>query len=532
MGSKDNNRILHPCFCISEILFSVLNVLPKSSLPAVARTCQTLKELALDVLYYEMDTLIDVFLCLSDDLLLISPGGWVNSRRLTFRRGMLPSDWQTLRRYLNRVRLLRLTEQGRNDTLSLDVFKAVKPYCNGCLFPNLRSLTLDAVVLPSKFLGLLLGPRLTTVRLRRFDPITLSFVRDVIKSCPMVTNLGIQWTSFSDGYDNDVLNIMEDLTRLRQLKTLKFFTHLHSLSRLLLIPTRLPVLEWLHVTVHRNDLTFLKTLPSFTFSHLRKLRVTGAEPIQIAQVVRACNLRTVSTFTANVWTSSQNDDPEGLSALTRALGSSLDPTHLREINIGQSTVPRNMRDLSPPTFVLNAGVFEPLYVFRWLTTLSCTFPTQFALDDVTLALLSSSLPRLQKLCLCGEMGWQGAYGTTLTGLACVLQNCVDMCDLALIVNATAARNAAFASSQDVPSMGLNARITEVRLADSLIDNEVFAATQMQRMMPRLRTFMQLEGGFVVGRCVSDKWTAAQRLLRALSSSHTGQVSCSEEEKRI
>lgn len=440
---------------------------------------------------------------------------------------MLPSDWQNLRRYLNRVRLLRLTEQVRNDTLSLDVFKAVKPYCNGCLFPNLRSLTLDAVVLPSKFLGLLLSPRLTTVRLRRFDPITLSFVRDVIESCPIVTDLGIQWTSFSDGYDKDVLNIMDNLTRLRQLKTLKFFTHLHSLSLLLAVPTRL-LLEQLHVTVHNNDLAFLKTLPSFTFPLLRKLHITGAEPIQIAQVVRACNVRTVVTFTVNIWTSSESDDPEGLLALTRALASSLEPTRVREISIGQTPVPRNLRDPSPPAFVLNAGVFEPLYAFRWLTTLSCTFPTQFALDDIALALLSSSFPRLQKLCLCGEMGWQGTYDTTLTGLACVLQNCADLCDLALIVDATAARNAAFASSQDVPSAGLNARITEVRLADSLIDNEVFAATQMQRMMPRLRTFVQLEGGFVVGRCVSDKWAAAQRLLRAPSSSHTGQVSCSEE----
>lgn len=79
MDPRDNNGILHPCFCISEILFSILNVLPKPSLPAVARTCQTLREPALDVLYYEMDTLIDVFLCLSDDLLLISPGGWVDS---------------------------------------------------------------------------------------------------------------------------------------------------------------------------------------------------------------------------------------------------------------------------------------------------------------------------------------------------------------------------------------------------------------------------------------------------------------------
>ncbi|EIW79520.1 hypothetical protein CONPUDRAFT_154918 [Coniophora puteana RWD-64-598 SS2] len=277
----------------------------------------------------------------------------------------------------------------------------------------------------------------------------------------------------------------------------------------------------LQTLILKHRVVHSELLPMLCSPHLTSIELHNFFPVSLddadkddesttltRDVLKIMGLRKVSRFSADV-ASMGIRSPEIIVEFVDTLASSFDKSLAKAISITQSVEPNHL-----PRVTLTLDLLEPLFVYSGLTVLTFTVTAYFELDDFDLASISTALPRLQKLCLGGKVGWRDTYYTSFSGIASILRNCPDLRYLEVIVDATVSRNASFAA-QTVPEGGYNTHVREIRLADSPIDDEAFAARQLRRMMPRLRSVIEpsihTDGTSHCGAW-TFKWLHAQKFL--------------------
>ncbi|KAG1735474.1 hypothetical protein EDD22DRAFT_1010707 [Suillus occidentalis] len=111
---------MHACLLVPEILAHIFSDIyhpcgidfpdfdslccrkaSQRSLAALSRVCHSFKDIALDVLWTELDNLEPLFTCLPRDLWIRTP-----ERKLVIQRPIMNADWAIFERYASRVRVL------------------------------------------------------------------------------------------------------------------------------------------------------------------------------------------------------------------------------------------------------------------------------------------------------------------------------------------------------------------------------------------------------------------------------------------
>ncbi|EGO30046.1 hypothetical protein SERLADRAFT_413266 [Serpula lacrymans var. lacrymans S7.9] len=280
--------------------------LPKTQhmLSALAQTCRSFSDLALDVLYGELDDFSPLVRCLPKDLV-----GEVYGK-LTFLRLMCPTDWDIFLKYAGRVKRLELHDCHSGVgalTLIMAGFGPMKPLP----FPKLKYLGVffrirawQHVLRP--FLGpQLLGLKLEFLLEAKDKNRSLAFFNSLNATCPALTSIHLKPSqSDASGHAarsllNVLMNVICGWDHLKEISFRVFPNgrfELHVLQRLLstldsfassrdtiegLCIVENAAWDTYHDRIQETVINFgiLKVLP--TFHRLREIKIDTSFPISM-----------------------------------------------------------------------------------------------------------------------------------------------------------------------------------------------------------------------------------------------------------
>ncbi|KAK7029910.1 hypothetical protein R3P38DRAFT_2932342, partial [Favolaschia claudopus] len=367
----------------------------RNSLAALARTCTTFRDPALNFLWRQQFTLINVLKCLPLHLWEISESGteahrW--SRRVFRLKGPTqPADWEIPLSYALRIRQLSLQPEQLEMCASVSESMSSKlPPSRDFLFPNLTSISLD---IPEESLAsqarLFLGPKVVDLRLR-------------------VSR------SFFTGGDDILFNLPIQYPKLRTV----FFTSSHSTSAassrmalLLRAVTQLDLKSLDGVALkHISQLETLKSLsllgPSLKdFGHhtgsLCSASHSGAAPFPALQHLRLdeTTLKLAIEFVFHLGTA---EFPTRLTTrqLYTALAKHLSHTSLHTLYIGEpASYDANPLQVNFAADVIDRPTLAILFPFTNLTDVTLEAPVGFFIDDATAWDIARAWPKLEHLVL-------------------------------------------------------------------------------------------------------------------------------------
>ncbi|KAG2741105.1 hypothetical protein P692DRAFT_20786767 [Suillus brevipes Sb2] len=106
------------------------------SLAALSRVCHSFKDIALDVLWTELDNLEPLFTCLPHDLWIRTP-----ERKLVIQRHVTSAEWAIFERYASRVRVLGNRESDLFGGIDAEFVFTIMSCCSqSLLVPKLQAL--------------------------------------------------------------------------------------------------------------------------------------------------------------------------------------------------------------------------------------------------------------------------------------------------------------------------------------------------------------------------------------------------------
>lgn len=351
-----------------------------------------------------------------------------------------PSEWD---RFLANASLVTSFKRfGLVPDLDEDTYRTLCLYRPvPSLLPNLRELIWeepDADVFEYGYQ--FLGPKLTTLHLGQppSDSLILPILRSLHVKCPLLAHLSVQCRS-SIGPEDRVVS--HSVANLRHLETLDIalplfddaLLHLAALPGLSVAKIHLPRTPEVH---DRLLATTSPIFPSITSLHISAVRLEPSVP-HLIRLIASEQLSEVRLSTAH--------DPPAAAVrdYLAALSACPSMNFLSAVTISSplpSSIPLMMSlnalpPLDRPEFILDASVFEPLFVCSELTELEVS---SFLLqpDDELLRLLANAFPRLQSLRLSPPYNAGSVSEATLAGLLPLLRHCPDLTHLAVPLDAT------------------------------------------------------------------------------------------------
>ncbi|KAH7907179.1 hypothetical protein BJ138DRAFT_1070614 [Hygrophoropsis aurantiaca] len=418
--------------------------LEKHMLNALARTCKTFSEAALDVLWCDLDSFIRLIQCMPKDLRRRSgtsyshiPGvlGRVPLTR-TLGRSITPSDWAIFQKYSRRVHSLGPMTSILDDTFILAL---CSPSAPTLLLPNLVSLHLRVV---SDNIFLLL-PRICSPAL---ISLKITFPRDWDSSqalesalpisfeiCPSLKRLSVYVPVNASVTPNALEGLRRSISRLQKLDAVSW-DNLGNEGILSL--ARLPALTKASFILAPGFPIYIKTLLSRSpvlkpaFSRVRSLSFSDCS---FASATAFLNYFTVDLEELNIMIRSPSGSGTDTGATLildffAALGSSSphDAPSLQDLTI---------YDCAPQLHSLGirARELRPLLKFHRLQYLDLTLGGPIFINDATLLEMADAWPDLVLLFLNKDCGQQGSHGTPW-GLAGLLERCSKLKRLSLRVD--------------------------------------------------------------------------------------------------
>ncbi|KAF8548441.1 hypothetical protein OG21DRAFT_1501012 [Imleria badia] len=424
---------MHHALYLEEILFNIFRP-PESvaqrhhytaDLAVLARTCQTFKEPALNLLWVELVDLSPLARCLPEACRS-------SGKNYSFSRKLNEAEWKTLRSYTRRVQFIHgfSTHLGSLDDNSI---RAVfNPPSSAPLFPNLRSLYWrDITSFPVVHVAV---PLLTSLTLHvHFYPgggcLSRHFLDSAADLCPNIKQFRIymsrphpldetisrhvcRWTSLQVmGSHNVALNV-------------DAITHLSSMSTL----TRLSFTLSPKLADHITDLDSV-----FVFSHLAHLEIHSEFLASITGLLPHIQLPVVKGLVVKVWSSPSKQAVETYLTTIRNACPSDALTHLKLLDTGDQM--RNPIHLDPQAqHHLTLDVLLPCMYFVNLCGIHVNLKWCVNLTDVDLLALASASPRLEHLIINDMWGWRTEGGITLDGLLQLLRACPSLYDMCFAID--------------------------------------------------------------------------------------------------
>jgi hypothetical protein len=509
---------MHRCLAIQDILRLICESFDpsgrsSSTLFALACTCHTFKEPALDYLWHTQTSLMPLFKCLPQDMwegegtlngwkTLVSKGliHWLCSSTMIIlfclRKSLrlvhqpVAGEWDRFESYARRIKTLscrsgsgwhghrnfQIIEQLMSEALA-DHFQ------KSPVLPNLRRLYCYEGAMINKYMGLFLAPRLTRLL---FCPSTRSspdpaVVESINTACPNLRTLDIR-PELSFACDAHSL-LASASTLIRSLSALESLHCEFPLSPATIIHlSRLPSLT--EVSMFDHPAATARSLAGISapaFAHLTFLAIPAWDGPSTANLLRALYLKNLEIL--NIIFYSPSDfrhhgallklyhphafnnyqsrwlDSSGLSQVFTAIQASCDGL--------QSLLTTSRRGAETTSRLSSPDIIVPLFSFRNLTSLRIDGVCQCDLDDVVLKEMANAWPLLQTLrCRVVRQNFQPK--ATLEGLAAIISGCSQLME----VYATIYVSAIQTSDIDVKEYNSNGSVWRLYLDTSLVDDDV------------------------------------------------------------
>ncbi|KAJ8582698.1 hypothetical protein M405DRAFT_776226, partial [Rhizopogon salebrosus TDB-379] len=241
---------MHICLLPIEILLHIFAIINDrgcyqarldslATIAALARTCRTFKEPALDTLWKDMQGFKPLILCLPEGIRERTPHG-----RLTLKRPLFAGEWKIFNQYASRIRSLTIYHSHLTE-VDAWVLKSLVCAPSPALLPNLHNLQWwddKDCFLP--LLHALLVPTIRSMALEPFavfDPWVPSFTKSAFlvslgARCPHIQEFVCPYSSDSDDHSDalcDAVCCWSELSHLRtRVLNTRALAHLASLSSL------------------------------------------------------------------------------------------------------------------------------------------------------------------------------------------------------------------------------------------------------------------------------------------------------------
>ncbi|KAG1892339.1 hypothetical protein F4604DRAFT_1565242 [Suillus subluteus] len=472
---------MHICLLPTETLHHIFTTIYEDSIPisratfaALARTCRTFKEPALDMLWKRLDGFESLILCLPESVRKRNVQG-----KLTLNRPPLSREWRIVCQYAQRIRFLSISHMALDiidDRVIQTLISAPPPTL---LLPNLRSLHWwdnRESFLP--LLRTLLGSTITSLKLGSGNW-TPSFARSALLAslsarCPFIREF--ECTGYYEDSQESLDVICEAVCGLQKLS--RFITgvlntqvlvHLASLSSLKSISFE---------TCYLNDIQSNSTA---TFIHqLNDVTISTSSPHALAQYLK--NVRFLSCRSAKLSIDeSEPYDPLDITNLVVSLSESFSPDLEQlevSITFGLDLLPE---ELDNPGFAIAFDAVAPLLSLSRLTKLDLSWLCTSAIDDDSLKRMAQSWPQLEEFRFGGETDWLVPPSLTFIGLVHLVQHCRRLHTIKMTFRANSVDTDNELFSKIIP----NKNITCMDAGVSPIVNPLAVACQLHALLPNL-----------------------------------------------
>ncbi|KAK7035702.1 hypothetical protein R3P38DRAFT_2908690 [Favolaschia claudopus] len=377
----------------------------RDSLAALARTCTNFRDPALNFLWRQQFTLMNLLKCLPPHLWEISESGTEDrrwSRRVFRLKGPTqPADWAIPLSYALRIRQLSLQpEELKMCASALESMSTKLPPSRDFLFPNLTSISLDIPEKsPASQARLFLGPKVVDLHLR----VSRSFFTG---GDDILFNLPIQYPKlrtvfFTSSHSISAASsrmalLLQAVTQL-DLKSLdrvalKHISQLETLKSLSLLGPSLK--DFGHYTGSLCSASHSGAAPFPALQHLRLDETKLELAIEFVSILSDCRLLSFHLGTAEF--------PTRLTTrqLYTALTKHLSHTSLHTLYIGEpASYDANPLQVNFATDVIDRPTLAILFPFTNLTDVTLEAPVGFLIDDATAWDIARAWPKLEYLVL-------------------------------------------------------------------------------------------------------------------------------------
>ncbi|EIW83265.1 hypothetical protein CONPUDRAFT_152291 [Coniophora puteana RWD-64-598 SS2] len=489
---------MHHCLYVSDITGVICSFLPPGPLNNLARTCKALSEPALDMLYADLSSPVDLLRCLPPDLVDYQARSFDNISCLGFKRALAESDWTVLQQYARRVRALSYHSVTRStEFIYSAVFRALCESPIRPLLPSLRVFHWDCNAMTDArevtFILFMLSPSVTEVCLAnayRAGPSLMS-------SLPSVSLALERLSLHVDNLDGLYLNfsaLSDVLPRLGRLKhfaltyadpmrsrpppsIIDLAASLPSLEGLTLIPV--PELSYEELA---GVVGLMHTAPMFPM--LGRLRICGTAESCLAFMYRVGNFPRVSSAAANFV-----DIREPL-LFVESFASFFSASELRNLDLKLTATSGVSEEeaLRPRECIGNT--LRPFMRFSRLESLELSQSGMVHLCDADITDLAPAWPHLRTFstsCVIHELaalGYRHEEGRlTFEGVETLIRCCSHLQEVKVSLDARVKVAEGFLDeARDGPC---NRAISRIDLVDSPVDDPHVVARVLKHLLPSL-----------------------------------------------
>ncbi|OAX34631.1 hypothetical protein K503DRAFT_774358 [Rhizopogon vinicolor AM-OR11-026] len=435
----------------------------RRSLASLCRACHSFKDVALDVLWAELDTLEPLFTCLPLDL-------WWHETNIIMKRPVTPADWSIFEQYASRVRVLGGKDSDIFGRIDKELIEAMMAFSSKLFLPNLRALCCGNCPLGlHSCMRYLLGPNLVDLRLLSK---TGQFWNNAIYSV-LSPGLG----SYSPRLKTIVLHDTSPQVTELALSTLPILRSvtLGVLSdKILNFISRLIDLEVLDIKI-LDDLRGTKVQFS---ANLCKLIIRADTLALSVDTLEGWGVKCgVLQLISNI--------PETPLAVENVLRKLSDHALCDGLEVIQLHTPKsvghNHYTFHTSTLTIFLRIFTALLRFSGLKRIHLSTFCMSWLDDGALGSIVKSLPHLEELVIGTRYFWLTPPKITLKGIVTVLSSCPNLRVLGLVFDATKLGP----PTQMLGDGVCNTNITSLRVGFSPIEQTPGVAVALWEILPCL-----------------------------------------------
>ncbi|KAG1851909.1 hypothetical protein F4604DRAFT_1629260 [Suillus subluteus] len=392
----------------------------RKTLLALALTCKSFTEPALDLLWRHLGRLEPLIRCLPQSL-------WEqNGNRLEFQRSITLDDWSIFCKYNHRVRSLL------NRVYSKEIWSALScPPFSLPLLPNLTSLTwTNASDETFQYVRLFMTPKLMMLHISTaycgpsftFGPSEQSILSSIAKSCPSISDFDFDFLRNRDEYTESVGDTSTMLQLWSQLTSVRTGTlseaailHLSNLPSLQVLKFTLPS------TLVSADTQKLLQRP--VFCALQELDISCKNMVFLDAFLEKLTITPkVLSFTITHGV----DFARALPALISRLSNACAYNSLQEVRLSITGQPANRTSIE-------AATFQPLFDFNLRKfDFAGDGHCVVQMDDAALLQMAKAWPLLEDLSITGYS--RSSHKVTPHAFVLLLSHCPRLVSVAIPVD--------------------------------------------------------------------------------------------------
>ncbi|KAG2144263.1 hypothetical protein DEU56DRAFT_236502 [Suillus clintonianus] len=491
---------MHVCLLPTEILLYIFEFstiedcnwrpIRVPQLAALARTCRTFKEPALDILWKDIRGFKPLISCLPEGISSTDTQGY-----LTLKRPLLDGEWRLIDRNARRIRSFTVIGS-ELDTIDNNVMQAlISTPSPTPLLPNLRILRwCDEREYFFPLLRTLLVSTITSIQLG-FQSTPPSFAKSALLAslpgrCPSIQELSCTCVSDSTESSDAICEALYGLRELSRLDTgvlsTKEFFRLASLPSLKSVDF---ILKTYNIHEMQSDST------STIFSQLNQVRLTASSQSVVNHFIRSVRFPSCRSVTVYVNYDDLDDvpktpyDPLDIPDLIVSLSECFSPALEKlcvdfEFDFGFY---EGSEVIANRSYVLSFHAVAPLLSFNRLTDLQLGWMCTSAITDASLKTIAHSWPQLETFVFGGAARWLTPPSLTFVGLVHLIQHCRRLRNLQM---SFWARPVVF--ERPCFTSIANEKITRLFVGMSPIGDCVGMAGSLRRLLPKLTEVVFLD----------------------------------------